>query len=324
MTTAGKSIDVLGLGAVTIDDLVYVDAYPPADAKIPILRAQRHCGGLTGTALVAASRLGSKCAYAGVLGADGLSAHIIDRLREEGVDTGHVLRRAGVNPIHAFIVVDEARQTRNVFVDLTGKTGADPNWPSEETLLSTRVLFVDHIGVPGMIRAGELCRAHGIPVVADFEHDAAPDFPRLLALVDHLILSQSFAEKVTGLADPAKAAERLWGPSRNSVAVTGGRAGCWYAGLETGGKVLHHPAYQVVTVDTTGCGDVFHGAYASALAEGVPLARRIAFASAAAALKATRPGGQEGIPTKAAVEDFLAANPAVQPGRLAALNNPIP
>jgi sugar/nucleoside kinase (ribokinase family) len=58
-------------------------------------------------------------------------------------------------------------------------------------------------------------------------------------------------------------------------------------------------------VDTTGCGDVFHGAYASALARGLSLAERVRFAAAAAALKATRPGGQAGIPTRPEVEAFL-------------------
>jgi sulfofructose kinase len=58
-------------------------------------------------------------------------------------------------------------------------------------------------------------------------------------------------------------------------------------------------------VDTTGCGDVFHGAYAAALARGLDLAGRVRFASAAAALKAMRAGAQAGIPTRAAVEEFI-------------------
>ena len=59
--------DVLGIGVTAVDDLLYVDRYPPPDAKITVLRSERQCGGLAATALVAASRLGAKCAYAGVL-----------------------------------------------------------------------------------------------------------------------------------------------------------------------------------------------------------------------------------------------------------------
>jgi len=70
----------------------------------------------------------------------------------------------------------------------------------------------------------------------------------------------------------------------------------------------YQPAYRVQVMDTTGCGDVFHGAYASALVRGLELPERIRFASAAAALKATQPGGQAGIPSRAAVEEFLAGH----------------
>ena len=62
--------DVLGLGSVAVDDLLYVPHYPPADAKLQVRRRERQCGGLTATALVAAARLGARCAYAGVLGED--------------------------------------------------------------------------------------------------------------------------------------------------------------------------------------------------------------------------------------------------------------
>ncbi|MCY3022278.1 MAG: hypothetical protein NTW87_24975, partial [Planctomycetota bacterium] len=51
----------------------------------------------------------------------------------------------------------------------------------------------------------------------------------------------------------------------------------------------------------------FHGAYAAALAEGLPLPERVRRAGAAAALKATRPGGQSGTPDRAALETFLRA-----------------
>jgi sulfofructose kinase len=119
------------------------------------------------------------------------------------------------------------------------------------------------------------------------------------------ILSRSFAEQLTGEDDPASAARQLSTKGRRVVVVTCGAHGCWYLESKARGSLCHQPAFEVKTVDTTGCGDVFHGAYASALARGMPLKARIRFASAAAALKATRPGGQNGIPTRAIVEKFL-------------------
>jgi len=166
------------------------------------------------------------------------------------------------------------------------------------------VLFVDNIGVSGMTRAARIARRSGIPVVADFDSAHDPQFFELLPLADHLIISATFAKTLTGEAAPAKAATKLCLGSRQVVVVTSGAKGCWY--LAAGGTApKHQAAFKVKAVDTTGCGDVFHGAYAAGLAWGMELAERIRFAAAAAALKATEPGGQAGIPLRAVVEKFL-------------------
>jgi sugar/nucleoside kinase (ribokinase family) len=300
------SFDVLGLGCAAVDDLVYVASYPPANAKIAVRRRERHCGGLTATALVAAARLGARCAYCGVLGDDDLSEYVIERLSEEGIDVSLVPRRPGARPFASVIIVDEEHQTRNIFFDGQGVVAAAPDWPAAEVIRAARVLFVDHVGIDGAIRAAAIAREAGIPVVADIEDDASPRFSTLLSLIDHLIVSDSFAGRLSGEADPAAAVNQLWTDERNAVVVTCGAEGSWYRGTENN-QPWHQPAYPVQAIDTTGCGDVFHGAYAAALARGLGLPERVRIASAAAALKATRRGGQAGIPTRAAVESFLGA-----------------
>jgi sugar/nucleoside kinase (ribokinase family) len=295
--------DILGLGCTAVDDLVYVAAYPPADVKVPIRARDRQCGGLTATALVAAARLGSRCTYAGCLGDDELSRFVLDRLRAEGIDMSPVVRRKDARPVHAVIVVDETHHTRNIFYDLAGVIGADPRQPSADLIRAARVLFVDYIGMEGMLRAAAIAREASVPVVADIENDREPRFRELLALVDHLIVSVEFALRITGEPDPARAAAALWSADREAVVVTCGAEGAWY--MEAGAAPCHQPAYRVKVVDTTGCGDVFHGAYASALARGLDLPARIRLAAATSALKATCPGGQAGIPSRDVVEAFL-------------------
>lgn len=297
--------DILGLGCTSVDDLMYVDQYPAADTKTRVLVRERHCGGLTGTALVAAARLGSACSFAGTLGRDELSQFVLQRLESEGIDTAHARCRVEARPVHANIVVEESRGTRTIFFDVEGVFGPDGEWPAEELIRSAKVLFVDHFGIDGMIRAARVARAGGIAVVADFESDEHPRFGELLALVDHLVLSQGFAAKITGYDDPAVAVEALWTADRQAVVVTCGSEGAWYLGRGGSGEACRERAIPVDAVDTTGCGDVFHGAYASALARGLELVTRVRFASAAAALKATHRGGQAGIPDRAAVEEFM-------------------
>ena len=298
-----KAIDVLGLGAVAVDDLIYVDAYPPPDAKARVMRLERHCGGLAATALVAAARLGARCAYAGVLGHDELSDFALACMEREGIDVSRVERKASSGPVHSHIIVDQRRGTRNVFSYEPRVVGAGLRTPAA-LIASSRVLLVDHLGVPGMIRAARLARRAGIPVVADIESDRHPQIHQLLALTDHLIASQSFAARITGAGSAERAVRKLTRPDRQVAVVTCGDQGCWYLGRGSSSP-KHQPAFRVRAVDTTGCGDVFHGAYAFALARGMPLEERIRFAAAAAALKATKPGGQAGIPSLRAVRSYL-------------------
>lgn len=302
--TPGSDIDVLGLGAVALDDLVYVDTYPPCDAKAPVLSRRRQFGGLTGTALVTVSRLGGRSAYAGVLGDDELSAAVIAGLSQEGVDLSFLVRRAHSRPIHSTIVVSQ-QATRNIFFDTAGVVGADQDLPDPAVIRRSRVLLVDNFGVPGMIRAARIARDAGIPVVGDFESDDTTEIAGLLPLVDHLILSSGFAERFTRTSDVATMVERLWGPGRRVVIVTFGAGGIWHRSSEGGTNIRFQPAFPVKAVDSTGCGDVFHGAYAFALARGLDTASCLRVAAAAAALKATRPGGQTGIPDWTGVIAFL-------------------
>lgn len=298
--------DILGLGCTAVDELLYVDAYPAADAKTPVRRHQRQCGGLTATALVAAARLGARCAYAGSLGDDELSGIVLQELRSAGVDLSLVRRRPDARPIHSYVIVDQCRQTRAILFDLHAAVGAEPDWPPEEAIRAIRVLFVDHFGAEGMIRAAEIARQAGAAVVADLESAEHPQFSRLMGLVDHLILSLDFVAQLTGAADPAAAVRALSSPGRKLTAVTCGARGYWYA---TDGEPRHEPAFPVRAVDTTGCGDVFHGAYAAALVRGLSIPDSLRFAAAAAALKATRPGGQAGIPSLPEVEALLRGSP---------------
>lgn len=304
MSTEGRVFDVLGLGVLAVDELLYVEHYPPPDTKTPVLHRERQAGGLTGTALVAAARLGAKCAYAGMLGYDELSRFVADTFRREGIDLTHVAWREDAQPVHSFIIVDTTAHTRNIFFLRGAKTGAAPDAPSEEVIRGARVLFADHHGLPGMVRAARIASEAGIPIVADIERVGGEGFKELMELTTHLVVSRDFAEQFAPGTPVAQAVTRIRRSPSQTVVVTCGAEGCWYLG-EGVEEPVHQPAYQVPVVDTTGCGDVFHGAYAAALARGLPLPERIRIASATAALKAMHTGGQAGIPNWDTVISFL-------------------
>jgi sugar/nucleoside kinase (ribokinase family) len=300
------TVDILGLGAVTTDQLLYVASFPGPDAKSPVLRTETQCGGLTATALVAAARLGARCAYAGQLGPDDASRFVRETFVREGVDVQHVVDNADARAIRSVIVVGMDNGSRNIFPYIPGQTGAHATLPAADVVRSARVLLVDHFGVEGMLRAVKLAREAGRAVVSDIERIETPAVHTLLGYVDHVVMSAESALPLTGSGDAASAARALWQPGRAAVVITSGAQGAYFT--DDGTTVLHQPAYAVNVVDTTGCGDVFHGAYCALLAEKHPLAERVRLASAAAALKATQPGGQSGAPTMAALRAFVEQN----------------
>jgi sulfofructose kinase len=301
VTNKRYQIDVLGLGCAAVDELLYVASFPAADQKVRVQRSLRRCGGLTGAALVTAARLGARCAYAGRLGKDDYSRQIEEDFRRESVDVSHAPHSAKAGVVRSVIVVGEGAGSRNVFYEAAGLIGAHDALPADEVIRASKVLFIDQYGMRGNLRAARVARASGVAVVADFEEETAPLFQEVMELVDHLVLSEDFARRVTGERDTARAALALWQPNRAAVIVTCGAEGCWSVSSDSPRAAVRCPAFDVPAADTTGCGDVFHGAYAASLARGDPLPQRTRFASAAAALKATR----NEIPRLGAVKAFL-------------------
>ena len=295
--------DILGLGVVAVDDLLYVERFPRPNTKTPIQGQERQGGGLTGTALVAAARLGARTAYLAILGDDALSRFTLEALEREGVDCSPVLRHPDARPVYAVVIVDRTSGERTIFYTTAGYMPVPPERIDEQLIRRCRVLFVDYTAGEGGLHATLLAHRYGIPVVADIEQERAPAMAELVPQVDHLIVDVETAARITGETQPQRMVRALARPERACCVVTAGEKGCWYA--ERDAAVQHFPAYRVEVVDTTGCGDVFHGAYAACIARGASVARAIQVASATAALKATRPGGRSGIPTWPAVEAFL-------------------
>ncbi len=282
--------DVLGLGSIAVDDLIYVDDYPTEDTKTLVRSRRREAGGQAATALVAAARLGATAAYFGVLGQDELSQFVVKRLEKEGVDCTTIIYRNGARPIHAAVIVVPETHTRTILFSEEGFTSPRPEETTEELITSAKVVLVDHTVVSVGLHAVKLAHAHKIPVVGDFENALDPNVFELMSQVDHLVICAEFASQLTATADCEKMVAKLSSPERRCCVVTAGKRGCWYA--EYGGEVQHFPAIPVQVVDTTGCGDVFHGAYAAYIARGESVPRAIEVATITAGIKATQAGGR--------------------------------
>ncbi len=296
--------DILGFGVIAVDDLLYVDTYPGPDSKERVVEERREGGGLAGTAMVAAARLGARVAFGGVLGDDDRSRFTIAELEREGVDCSVIHHQPQARPTHSTIVVERTTGRRTILYYGNGAVCPDIRH-FDQAIADCRVLFLDNTVAPFAFDAVAVAHEHGIPVVVDLERTPDENALRLAREADHVILGSVFTTRLTGLTDPAQMVRALRRPNHSACIVTVGEQGCWYSTRATGDEVRCWPSYQIKAVDTTGCGDVFHGAYATMMARGASIERAIAVATATAALKATRPGGRSGIPNMATVEQFI-------------------
>jgi len=303
-----EPVDLLGFGVATVDDIVQVPAFPAAGSKTHITSIQRQGGGQCATALVAAARLGLRCRYAGVLGGNELSDFVRQTLAREGIDIVERHTHPEAMPCYSMVVVDRSTGERTILSYLQGMVAPDDI--GEGIISAGRCLFVDQHFPAASLEACRIARRLGIPIVADLERVENEAVREILRLAGHLILPLRVAREVTGEREAERAAAALWLPGRACAAATDGARGCWYATGPAGNEVRHQPVFPVKAIDTTGCGDVFHGAYAAGLMGGLPPEQAVRFASAAAALKACRPGGQAGCPNRATVERLLSESTA--------------
>ena len=132
--------------------------------------------------------------------------------------------------------------------------------------------MVDHLYPAIVLPAVQMARQLGLQVVSDIELEM-PQLAEIRAGIDHFICSAEFAVPYTGCQDPPTACEMLSrsAPHR-AVVVTAGREGCYWCTHDQP-EVKHVPGHRIEPVDTTGCGDVFHGAYCHGLAAGWSIER---------------------------------------------------
>ena len=288
--------DILGLGTIAVDDTLYVERYPLPDEKARIHREGRTFGGQVATALAAARKLGSRCAYGAVLGGENLAAACRAALRAEDIDSRFVRNGTGAGPVHSVIILDESTGTRTLFYDISRVVPVPPAEVSDAMVGAARVLLVDQLGPDTVIEAATRARRLGVPVVMDAEWPDVPRIEEMMRLADHLLVPREFAAALTGLATPELMAAELHRRGlRACTAVTCGREGCYC--VLAGGEARHVSAPRVRMLETTGCGDVFHGAFAAALAGGRVVLECLQFASAAAAVFASRPSGWQHLPS---------------------------
>jgi sulfofructose kinase len=312
-TAKDAEFDVIGLGVIAIDILMRLPRLPDEGSKVFATSAAMQGGGLVATALVAVSRLGGRARIFGCLGQSRFAEQALDDLSREGIDVARIRRKPGAEPVVAVVMVDERNGQRTIVASFNGVTYPSPDEVPLEDVGAARCVLVDQEGGDAAVALAQAARAAGVPVVVDLETiNASTD--ALVACASDVVVGESFARRYTGAEDRREAIDSLWRRGeRTSVVVTCGAEGASYRTRE---GLFHQPAFAVPVVDTTGCGDVFHGAFALCRARGAPIVEAVAFSSAVAALKTRCLGGRAGIPSAEDVRRFRAGAGDAGPRRL--------
>src|SRR5580658_339143 len=161
-----------------------------------------------------------------------------------------------------------------------------------DQILCARLLHIDGHDTPAVAHAARIAHGAGIPVTVDVD-TIYHGFDRVLPHVDYLIASSEFPAQWTNERDPLRALELIQREYGMRVAaMTLGAHGA--LALENG-RFLYSPAFVVNCVDTTGAGDVFHGAFCYSVLQGMRLADALDFSNAMAAINCTAMGARGGI-----------------------------
>jgi len=295
-------IEVIGLGQACIDYLGRITAYPREDGKAELMDLHTQCGGPASTALVTLSRMGIRTSFLGSISDDPFGVEILKGLQEEKVDATFLKVDPGYTSQFAFIAVNRFDGRRTIF----WHRGSVPHLRAADVDLGpftgARILHTDGLMVEASMEAAKQAREMGLTVVMD-AGTLRQGYRELASLVDVLIASESFGTAVVGPAEsPEKALDALsrWGPTE-LVITLGSRGSIGWSQ----GDIIYQKAFPIDAVDTTGAGDVYHGAYIYGLLQGWNTAECMRFASAASAVKCMQTGARKGIPTLEETTNFM-------------------
>ena len=294
---------VVCLGMAVLDRIFSVPTLPGGPGKSYATDMTEVGGGPASTGAAAIVRLGGQARLLARVGRDSVGDAIRDGLLRDGVGIEGVRQIDGARSAWSAVAVEPGGERAILNTPGAGLDVA-PDWITSEALAGAEALLVDMGWPRGAEQALHLARAVGCPSVLDADLGPDPAASRLFGLADHVLFSADALRHHAG-TDGADGLHRLRPAAPHAVlGVTLGADGfLWLDGVAT----RHSPAPAVEVVDTLGAGDVFHGAYALALAEGRTVEGAARFANAAAALKCTRFGGRAGIPSRFEVDWLLSS-----------------
>ncbi len=239
--------------------------------RYPARSYREALGGPAAVAAQTVARLGGQALLWSRRGDDVAGHKVAHFLEADGVDVADCRVFAGAqSAVSAVVITPDGDR---VLFPFWGNLPDEPDWLPLEKLRSATVVSIDTRWPAGALRAAQAARDRELPVIVDFDRDT-PEAWRLVERATHVIADEDVARMAGGPAQLIRKLQQM----NKWAAVTLGPAGVAHPGG-------HLPAFAVEVRDSTGAGDVFHGAFALAIGEGQAEADAVRFAAAAAAAR---------------------------------------
>jgi sulfofructose kinase len=295
---------VICVGHSALDRVYTVESWPQASAKVRARSYAEVGGGMAANAAVAVARLGGEAQFWGPAGEDSVAAVMRAQLQAAGVDAHGLRRFAGLDSSTSAILID-ARGERLIVSYRGTALEAPADWLALDQVGAAGALLADVRWPQGSLAALRAARGAGIPTVLDADTAEPATLQALAGKAEYAVFSEHGLACFAGAAETESGLRRALELGARLAAVTQGERGVYWIEAGRPEGLCHLPAFNVRVVDTLAAGDVFHGAFALELARGEASARALRFASAAAAVKCTRPGGRSGCPSRQEVIRYL-------------------
>lgn len=342
-----EKVDVVGIDYPCMDYIVEVERLPGTNDEVDIDNESWQGGGMVPTALVALGRLGVRSGLIGVVGTDIYGTYCIEDLKRHNVDVSRIVKDEGQTTDFCISVAERSTKGRSFITRWGSVRRLAEDDLDEAYIAGAKYLHLCMEMNEINVAAAKIAKKSGVRVVIDADHYSELT-EQNLDLIDVFIASEKYYRKKFlsgGESERVSSGEN--GAARENVSSGENGAACenvsseenggaaWLAAAEkncravmekgpsvvvftmgdkgcigmSGEGFFHLEAFHPGTiVDTTGAGDVFHGAFIRAMLDGKPIKECARFASAVSAIKCLRLGGRAGIPDLATTEAFLQTN----------------
>ena len=296
--------DIVGIGVSTLDILTVVEHFPLDDSVQRAENAKFQGGGPVTTALVTAANMGGKVAMIDSLGNDFAGKYILNELKEFGVICNGVQITNNTTSSIASIWVRKQDGKRSIAFYPGNAPILIEEKAKIDIIKKAKILHVNGRHLDFCINSCRIAQENNI--ITSFDGGKGryrSELDRLIQLIDIFIIASDFAYKYSETTSIENAAQCFMNLGSKLVVITDGEQGSF---IFTESEYFHQPAFLIEnTVDTTGCGDVYHGVFLLSISRGFSLRKAAKLASAAAAIKAQYLGGRGKLPTMLEIEAFL-------------------